>query len=116
FTTALVRGGPNGMTRPIEIHAHDPMRYVGDMLAWIHQAVASESQFLQLLVEGVTDSTEPSEESVGGKETLEGHFGLNLTVGVDISKVLNRIFEGICKPFKVFFLFHLLIRLVLNKS
>jgi len=104
------------MPRPIEIHAHDPMRYVGDMLAWIHQAVASESEFLHMLVEGVTDSIEPSEESVGGKETLEGHFVKDLIVGVDISKVLNRTFEGICKPFKVFFLFHLLIRLVSNKS
>lgn len=25
------------MPRPIEMHAHDPRRYVGDMLAWVHQ-------------------------------------------------------------------------------
>lgn len=25
------------MPRPIEVHAHDPLRYVGDMLGWLHQ-------------------------------------------------------------------------------
>jgi len=35
-------GGPNGTPRPMELHAHDPMRYVSDMLAWLHQALASE--------------------------------------------------------------------------
>ena len=37
FVTALTRGGPGGMPRPIEVQAHDPRRYVGDMLAWVHQ-------------------------------------------------------------------------------
>ena len=33
---ALTRG-----PRPIEMHAHDPRRYVGDMMAWVHQSLAS---------------------------------------------------------------------------
>jgi hypothetical protein len=37
FLAALTKGGPGGVPRPIEVHAHDPLRYVGDMLAWIHQ-------------------------------------------------------------------------------
>ena len=37
FIQALTRGGPGGMPRPIEMHAHDPRRYLGDMLAWVHQ-------------------------------------------------------------------------------
>jgi hypothetical protein len=37
FITALTQGGPNGVPRPIEIHAHDPQRYINDMLAWVHQ-------------------------------------------------------------------------------
>lgn len=37
FITALTRGGPGGVPRPIEIHAHDPQRYCNDMLAWVHQ-------------------------------------------------------------------------------
>ncbi|KAI8322888.1 oligomeric complex COG6 [Martensiomyces pterosporus] len=49
FITALVRGGPNGTPRPIEVHAADPQRYVGDMLAWVHQACASEKELLDTL-------------------------------------------------------------------
>lgn len=37
FISALTRGGPGGVPRPIEVHAHDPLRYVGDMLGWLHQ-------------------------------------------------------------------------------
>ena len=29
FIAALTRGGPGGTPRPIEMHAHDPRRYVG---------------------------------------------------------------------------------------
>ena len=49
FTNALTRGGPGGLPRPIELHAHDPMRYVGDMLAWVHQTIAAEHEFLESL-------------------------------------------------------------------
>lgn len=37
FISALTRGGPGGCPKPIEVHAHDPLRYVGDMLGWLHQ-------------------------------------------------------------------------------
>ncbi|KAF9429135.1 Golgi transport complex subunit 6 [Entomortierella beljakovae] len=50
FIDALTRGGPGGTPRPIELHAHDPLRYIGDMLAWIHQTVASEREFLESLL------------------------------------------------------------------
>jgi hypothetical protein len=54
FIDALTRGGPGGTPRPIELQAHDPIRYIGDMLAWIHQAAASEREILEGLfdVEG----------------------------------------------------------------
>lgn len=37
------------MPRPIELHAHDPLRYIGDMLAWVHQAIAAERELLESL-------------------------------------------------------------------
>ncbi|KAG0198795.1 Golgi transport complex subunit 6 [Mortierella sp. GBA30] len=52
FIDALTRGGPGGTPRPIELHAHDPLRYIGDMLAWLHQTVASEREFLESLLGG----------------------------------------------------------------
>lgn len=48
FVMALTQGGPSGQVfRAIDLHAHDAVRYVGDMLAWMHQAVASEEEFLE---------------------------------------------------------------------
>lgn len=42
--------GPGGTPRPIELHSHDPLRYVGDMLAWLHQAAASEKEYVHSLL------------------------------------------------------------------
>ena len=43
------------MPRPIDLQAHEPRRYVGDMAAWIHQAVASEDELINTLL-GTTAS------------------------------------------------------------
>ena len=39
----------NAATKPIEFYAHDPLRYVGDMLAWTHSATVSEHEALESL-------------------------------------------------------------------
>ena len=49
FISALTRGGPGGMPRPIEVHAHDPLRYVGDMLGWLHQ-VRNCASFIRFVI------------------------------------------------------------------
>ena len=48
--SSVLLSGPGGTPRPIELHSHDPLRYVGDMLAWLHQATASEKEHLQTLL------------------------------------------------------------------
>ena len=42
--------GPGGTPRPIELYSHDPLRYVGDILAWLHQACASEHEHIASLL------------------------------------------------------------------
>ena len=42
--------GPGGTPRPIELHAHDPQRYVGDMLAFLHQATPTEKENINALL------------------------------------------------------------------
>ena len=50
---ALTGEGPSGATdntvKPIEMTAHDPLRYVGDMLAWTHSATVGEKESLEVL-------------------------------------------------------------------
>ncbi|RHY28977.1 hypothetical protein DYB32_005559 [Aphanomyces invadans] len=48
FVKALTIGGPSGIPRPIEIHAHDPVRYSGEMLAWVHQTLVGEAEFVKV--------------------------------------------------------------------
>ena len=38
FVDALTRGGPGGMPRPMELHAHDPIRYCRYVLLYIRLA------------------------------------------------------------------------------
>ncbi|XP_056417957.1 conserved oligomeric Golgi complex subunit 6 [Hyla sarda] len=79
FIDALTRGGPGGTPRPIEMHSHDPLRYVGDMLAWLHQATASEKEHLESLLKLV---------NIQGVED-------------NIQDVVGHITEGVCRPLKV---------------
>ncbi|XP_028976179.2 conserved oligomeric Golgi complex subunit 6 isoform X1 [Esox lucius] len=79
FIDALTRGGPGGTPRPIEMHSHDPMRYVGDMLAWLHQATASEKEHMEALLKHVTAPG----------------------VADNMQEVIGHITEGVCRPLKV---------------
>ncbi|XP_064604827.1 conserved oligomeric Golgi complex subunit 6-like [Liolophura sinensis] len=74
---ALSRGGPGGTPRPIELHSHDPLRYVGDIMAWLHQAAASEKELLQSLLKKCSDSEDQFQD------------------------ILGHVTEGVCRPFKV---------------
>lgn len=63
FMHALTRGsgsdgqGGGSAGRPIEWWAHDTLRYIGDMLSWVHQAVAGEQEFLEALFGFATESS-----------------------------------------------------------
>lgn len=48
FIDALTVGSPNA--KPIEMLAHDPKRYIGDMFAYIHQILPVERENLLMLV------------------------------------------------------------------
>lgn len=41
--------GGDRSVKPIEFSAHDPLRYVGDMLAWVHSTTVSEREALEAL-------------------------------------------------------------------
>ncbi|KAG7146542.1 Conserved oligomeric Golgi complex subunit 6 like protein [Verticillium longisporum] len=53
FHTALTGTSSTGQhdntVKPIEMAAHDPLRYVGDMLAWLHSATVGEREALETL-------------------------------------------------------------------
>jgi conserved oligomeric Golgi complex subunit 6 len=79
FLLALTQGGGDGRggmhapgaaagARPIDMQAHDPVRYLGDILAWLHQTVASEREFLLNLLGGEGASSLSASSSFGEQD------------------------------------------------
>ncbi|KAL3666305.1 hypothetical protein V7S43_008557 [Phytophthora oleae] len=105
FIMALTVGGPNGIPRPIEMHAHDPVRYCGDMLAWVHQAIATESEFFRVLFDGDVEfshsaASEPSlttEEADGTATVPTGSASFEESC----TSMVGRAFDGVARPLQV---------------
>jgi hypothetical protein len=71
FYTALTGNPTSGgvedpSVKPIELAAHDPLRYVGDMLAWTHSAAVGEREALEVLF--VSEGDEIAKGIQAGRE------------------------------------------------
>lgn len=98
FFTALTGSSPSGirdrLIKPIELAAHDPLRYVGDMLAWIHSATVSEREALEILF--VAEGEEIAKGIQAGRENEIWHLvedGNDETTGFDPVKALNELVD-----------------------
>ncbi|CAK7234113.1 Golgi transport complex subunit 6 [Sporothrix bragantina] len=72
---AGVKGGSNNRgqsVKPIEMAAHDPLRYAGDMLAWTHSATVSEREALESLF--IADGDELARGLREGRENDVWHL------------------------------------------
>ncbi|XP_026461310.1 LOW QUALITY PROTEIN: conserved oligomeric Golgi complex subunit 6-like [Ctenocephalides felis] len=76
FIDAMTVGGT---TEPLEMHSHDPKRYIGDMLAWLHQAMPEERECLNSLLK-CCDNNDMSEHT---------------------QSALCHIVDGVCHPLKI---------------
>lgn len=83
-------------TKPIEFHAHDPLRYIGDMLAWVHSTTVSEREALENLF--ISDGEEIKRSIQEGLESepwlrdedaeiFDGRKALNQLVSRDLTSV-----------------------------
>ncbi|KAF2796533.1 oligomeric Golgi complex subunit 6 [Melanomma pulvis-pyrius CBS 109.77] len=88
----------NLATKPIEFQAHDPLRYVGDMLAWAHSATVSEREALEVLFISDGDEIKRSiqaglesdpwlRRSDGDEIVFDGKKALNQLVSRDLTGV-----------------------------
>ncbi len=105
---ALTRG-----PRPIEFHAPDPLRYVSDMLAWVHTSLASEREFLVSLfgddggaasaAGAATGAAAAGGAAAGGEAAAAGVGDGAGGDGAEptIAKMLDLVFESISRPLKV---------------
>ncbi|XP_044732547.1 conserved oligomeric Golgi complex subunit 6 isoform X2 [Chrysoperla carnea] len=79
FIEALTKGGPDNNPPPIEVHAHDPQKYVGDILAWLNQAILIERDNIHILVEKCNKAD----------------------ITDQVNKALENIVEGVVHPLKI---------------
>ncbi|KAI1631286.1 oligomeric Golgi complex subunit 6 [Biscogniauxia mediterranea] len=66
LTGTSASGAKDHSVKPIELVAHDSLRYVGDMLAWAHSATVSEREALEVLF--VSDGNEIAKGIQEGRE------------------------------------------------
>lgn len=91
-------------TKAIEMNAHDPLRYVSDMLAWVHAAAVSEREALQTLFVSDADAisqslrtghqSQPWLQSAGLQDTPEvfdGKKTLDELVDRDLGGVMRQL-------------------------
>jgi hypothetical protein len=104
FVVALTQGGTTGnVFRAIDLHAHDAVRYVGDMLAWMHQAAASEEEFLEAVFgDGTGQKSARSQSGKGGSAAEEPIDGCTSgPAGLSVSELLARCLQGLGRPLRV---------------
>jgi hypothetical protein len=93
------------MGKAIELSAHDPLRYVGDMLAWAHSATVSEREALEVLFIADGDEiaksialgiesepwTRPDEDADSDTPAFDGKQSLNQLVDRDLTGVFRQL-------------------------
>lgn len=86
-------------SKPIEFNTHDPLRYVGDMFAWVHSAIVSEREALEVLFVSEGDEiakdiragieSEPWSRPERSEEVFDGKRALKELVNRDLTGVLR---------------------------
>ena len=93
----------NPTTKPIEFYAHDPLRYVGDMLAWTHSATVSEREALESLFisdgdeisKGIQAGRQAEPWSAGDDEAFDGRKALGELVNRNVAGVARALRQRI---------------------
>ena len=114
-------------SRALDLHAHDAVRYVGGMLAWMHQALASELEFLEAIFGENTEEgqnsrsssgkhrkstpiaaadTEQSKDTAVIEDNVEGNLSAaaatgSKQVGLSIPQLLACCLQGLGRPLRV---------------
>ncbi|RCI11332.1 hypothetical protein L249_7411 [Ophiocordyceps polyrhachis-furcata BCC 54312] len=88
FQIALAGGGTsrevNRAFKPIDLVAHDPIRYAGDMFAWVHSTAVTELEAVDALFVSRGDEPGGEIESDSGVEPRQ--FSINAEVGDFLKK------------------------------
>ena len=97
FYVALTGSNTDRETsKPIEFSAHEPLRYVGDMLAWAHSTAVSERESLEVLFISEGDEIAKSiEQGMEGQPWSRPEDGEMFDGRRALSQLVNRNLAGV---------------------
>ena len=85
-------------SKPIELNSHDPVRHVGDMLAWSHSAAVTEKETLESFFISENDeiskglqAAQATEPWLVGEESFDAHEVTIDLVGRNLAGVLRML-------------------------
>lgn len=87
-------------SRPIILSAHDPIRYIGDILAFVHSTIVNEIELISSLFQISQDSEEPEYERSEFEEHLIKMENLE-DVNRSLKVTIERILGALSRPLKV---------------
>ncbi|WBW72243.1 Golgi transport complex peripheral subunit Cog6 [Schizosaccharomyces osmophilus] len=89
YVTALTRGDALSSSKPIELSAPDTMRFIGDLLAWIHQTIVNEKELIDSIF-------------AARRQQVNSHpvppWDIPSTVQEQTNNLLDGSLYGICRP------------------
>jgi hypothetical protein len=98
FFEALTKGANRGASKPIEMQAHDPIRYIGDILAWIHQSTAAEVELVHAIL-GISGKVDAPSEMTNKRSSLDRR---NMDSKSKLSfDILDKIFNSLISHLKM---------------
>lgn len=111
----ISKNGASGQLKPREQHSNDSIRFVGDILAFIHQCTCSElelfSQLLSTEVKQIKENNPRPQPSDPRQTTLSGRQNYRFRSESSVSKekfeqqqqlvtLVNRVMEGCCRSLR----------------
>lgn len=101
FLHQLNNADSNDVSRPIVLSAHDPQRYIGDILAYVHSLIVNEVEFVQSLFQSIGNNED--NELYQRSELEESLIQVENFQNVDeiVNDVLGKIITSLSRPLKI---------------
>ncbi|CCD25826.2 Golgi transport complex subunit COG6 NDAI_0G00500 [Naumovozyma dairenensis CBS 421] len=90
------------LNKPLILSAHDPIRYIGDVLASIHSIIANEADFIKSLFKfkQILQQEEAQEDAHNDSISYLQDKNLEFLTGLDL-KLLNEIIQSLSNSIKL---------------
>jgi hypothetical protein len=103
FILVLTQGDAASMKSALDLQSYDAIGYIGAMLAWVHQAMAMEQEFLYAILHQDREKTESgnSHNSVQSTPSTRHPSSASNSNTTNIQEILVKVIHGLGRPLKM---------------